>query len=126
MRVTKTLLCGVHWLVAATFLATAAPGQTPTATLLILAKSDNTVAMVDHATSQVLAQVSAGPDPHEIVASDDGKFAYISNYGGSVSSLNTISVVDLVGRKALPRINLGGFALDPRAGLCGQTLFHGK
>jgi YVTN family beta-propeller protein len=75
--------------------------------LLVLAKSDNTVAIVDPATLQVLAKIPSGPDPHEIIASDDGKLAFISNYGGLDSTLNTISVVDLVARKALPAIDLG-------------------
>jgi YVTN family beta-propeller protein len=92
---------------ATTFIASAAYTQTPATTLLVLAKSDNTVALVDPATLQILARVAAGPDPHEIVASDDGKFAYISNYGGSDSDLHTISVVDLVAQKTLPPIDLG-------------------
>jgi len=94
--------------VATAFIASTAYAQTSASTLLVLAKSDNTVAIVDPATLQVLARASAGPDPHEIVASDDGKFAYISNYGGSDSDLHTISVVDLVAQKALPPIDLGG------------------
>jgi YVTN family beta-propeller protein len=94
-------------LIAAAFIAGGASAQTSTTTLLALAKSDNTVAIVDPATLQVLAHIPAGPDPHEIIASDDGKLAFISNYGGSDSSLNTISVVDLVARKALPPIDLG-------------------
>jgi DNA-binding beta-propeller fold protein YncE len=51
--------------------------------------------------------VAAGPDPHEVEASPDGKLAYISNYGGSDSPLHTISVVDLDTQKALPPIDLG-------------------
>ena len=94
--------------VATTFISIAAYAQTPASTLLVLAKSDNTVAIVDPATLQILARVAAGPDPHEIVASDDGKFAYISNYGGSDSDLHTISVVDLVAQKALTPIDLVG------------------
>jgi YVTN family beta-propeller protein len=97
----------VACLIAVTFIASAAFAQTSSPTLLVLAKSDNTVAIVDPSTLQVLARVAAGPDPHEIIASDDGKLAFISNYGGSDSTLNTISVVDLVGRKALPAIDLG-------------------
>src|SRR5579862_1110991 len=92
---------------AAIFIAGGALAQSPSATLLVLAKSDNTVAIVDPATLQVLARIPSGPDPHEIIASDDGKLAYISNYGGLDSALNTISVVDLGARKALPPIDLG-------------------
>lgn len=81
--------------------------QTPSPALLVLEKSDNTLAIVDPANLQVVARVAAGQDPHEVIASDDGKLAYISNYGGEGSTLNTISVVDLVARKALPPIDLG-------------------
>src|ERR1700751_1894654 len=94
-------------LAAAIFVVSAAFAQSSSATLLVLAKSDNTVAIVDPTTLQVLARIPSGPDPHEIIASDDGRLAYISNYGGLDSMLNTISVVDLVARKALPPIDLG-------------------
>ena len=102
----RGFLRSIFYLFASCFVATVAFAQTSSSTLLILAKSDNTVAIVDPATLQVLARIPSGPDPHEIIASDDGKRAYISNYGGVDSSLNTISVVDLVARKALPPINL--------------------
>jgi len=54
---------------------------------------------------KVIARMPSGPDPHEVVASTDGKFAYISNYGGG--RYNTLTVVDLVGQKTLPAIDLG-------------------
>jgi len=84
-----------------------AAAQTPSPALLVLEKSDNSLAIVDPANLQIVARVPAGPDPHEIVASADGKLAYISNYGGSDGALSTISVIDLATRKALSPINLG-------------------
>ena len=87
--------------------ANLAEAQTPSPALLVLEKSDNMLAIVDPANLQIVARVPAGPDPHEIVALPDGKLAYISNYGGSDSTLNTISVVDVAARKALAPINLG-------------------
>jgi DNA-binding beta-propeller fold protein YncE len=81
--------------------------QTPSPALLVLEKSDNMLAIVDPANLQIVARVPTGPDPHEIVMSADGKLAYISNYGGSDSTLNTISVIDVAARKALAPINLG-------------------
>src|ERR1700722_7036138 len=89
---------------AAAFLAAA---QTGSATLLILEKRDRSLAIVDPASLQILARVPAGEDPHEVVASPGGKFAYASNYGGPQSHLNTISVIDLAARKPLPPIDLG-------------------
>src|SRR5438105_15443132 len=67
------------------FLLTArvAAAQTPSPALLVLEKSDNTLAIVDPASLKIVGRVPAGPDPHEVEASSDGKLAYISNYGGS-------------------------------------------
>jgi DNA-binding beta-propeller fold protein YncE len=79
--------------------------STPPVALLVLAKSDNTLAIVDPTSLKVVARMPSGPDPHEVVASADGKFAYISNYGGG--RYNTITVVDLVEQKTLAPVDLG-------------------
>jgi DNA-binding beta-propeller fold protein YncE len=111
-------------LLAANFAAVHfAAAQTHSQALLVLEKSDNTLAIVDPASLQIVARVPAGPDPHEIVASADGKFAYISNYGGSDSALNTISVVDLVARKALPPISLGALRSPHGLDFAGGKLY---
>ena len=120
---TRNFLRIMRCLASAIFIASAALAQNPSATLLVLAKSDNTVAIVDPATLQVLARIPSGPDPHEIVASDDGKLAYISNYGGLDSTLNTISVVDLVARKALPPIDLGALRSTHGLDFAGGKLY---
>lgn len=116
-------LTAVFCFVAVSFIATVAVAQTPSLTLLILAKSDNTVAMVDPSTLQVLTRMPSGPDPHEIIASDDGKLAYISNYGGVDSPLNTISVIDLIKRKALPPIDLGALHSTHGLDFAGGKLY---
>ena len=79
--------------------------STPSPALLLLAKTDNTLSVVDPVSLKVIARMPSGPDPHEVIASADGKFAYISNYGGG--AYNTLAVIDLVGQKALPSIDLG-------------------
>ena len=81
--------------------------QTPSPALLVLEKSDKTMAIVDPSTLKVVGRVPAGEDPHEIVASEDGKYAYISNYGAFQNPLHTISVADLSAQKALPAVDLG-------------------
>jgi YVTN family beta-propeller protein len=78
---------------------------TPATSLLVLAKRDSSLAIVDPTTLKVVARVPAGPDPHEVVASLDGKFAFVSNYG--FGAYNTLSVVDLAAQMALPPIDLG-------------------
>jgi len=97
--------------------------QTPSPALLVLEKSDNMLVIVDPANLQVVARVPAGPDPHEIVASADGKLAYISNYGGNDSALNTISVVDLAARKILPPISLGPLRSTHGLAFAGGKLY---
>jgi DNA-binding beta-propeller fold protein YncE len=73
--------------------------------LLVLSKGDLTLSIVDPSTLKVIARMPSGPDPHEVAASADGKFAYISNYGGG--AYNTITVVDLLARKTLTAVDLG-------------------
>lgn len=93
--------------------------STPPESLLVLSKADNALVVVDPASLKVLGRVPVGQDPHEVIASADGKFAYVSNYGGGAGS--TIAVVDLVNRKALPPIDLG-----PLHGAHGLTFVAGK
>jgi DNA-binding beta-propeller fold protein YncE len=77
----------------------------PAATLLALSKQDHTLAIIDPKSLNVLAWVPVGDDPHEVVASADGKTAYVSNYG--FGAFHTLAVIDLVERKQLPFIDLG-------------------
>jgi YVTN family beta-propeller protein len=93
--------------------------ETPHTVLLVLAKTDQALFIVNPATLTVVGQVPSGPDPHEVIASEDGKLAYISNYGGG--SYNTITVVDLVNQIALPAIDLGALR-----GPHGLTFIGGK
>jgi YVTN family beta-propeller protein len=123
MTVAQDFLRRFPCLIVVAFIASAASAQTPAVTLLALSKNDKTVAIVDPATLQVLARIPSGPDPHEIIASDDGKLAFISNYGGSDSALNTISVVDLVARKALPAIDLGALHSTHGLAFAGGKLY---
>jgi YVTN family beta-propeller protein len=77
----------------------------PRATLLALSKQDHTLSIIDPASLQVIARVPVGDDPHEVVASADGRTAYVSNYG--FGALHTLAVIDLVGQKQKPFIDLG-------------------
>src|SRR5438132_14168808 len=87
--------------------------QTRSPALLVLEKSDHSLAIVDPENLQIVARVPAGPDPHEIVAAPDGKLAYISNYGGLDSALNTISVIVLAAKKAMHPFHLAELLYAP-------------
>jgi DNA-binding beta-propeller fold protein YncE len=91
----------------------------PSPALLVLAKRDRTLAIVDPSTLKVVARIAVGPDPHEVIADADGRFAYASNYGGG--AYHTLAVVDLTGQKALPSVDLG-----PLGGPHGLAFLGGK
>ena len=92
---------------------------TPSPSLLVLSKHDHTLSIVDPSTLQVVARMPVGEDPHEVIASADGTTAYVSNYGSG--AYNTLAVIDLVGHRALPSIDLG-----PLRGPHGLTFIGGK
>lgn len=93
--------------------------STPQQSLLALSKKDQTLAIIDPSSLKVLARIPVGNDPHEVIASSDGKTAYVSNYG--FGAYNTLAVIDLAGKKALPAIDLG-----PLRGPHGLTFMGGK
>lgn len=83
----------------------AAAQPTPKRSLLALSKGNHTLAIVDPATFQVVAREPVGPDPHEVIASADGRLAYVSIYGSG--RYHALSVIDLVAQKSLPDIDTG-------------------
>jgi YVTN family beta-propeller protein len=93
--------------VATLFCATlgGAAQSIPQRSLLALSKRNHTLAIVDPATLQIVARAPVGPDPHEVIASADGKMAYVSIYGGG--RYHALSVIDLIAQKALPDIDTG-------------------
>jgi DNA-binding beta-propeller fold protein YncE len=91
--------------------------------LLVINKGDQTLAIVDAATRKVLGTAPTGPDPHEVVASADGKLAYITNYNAGNGFANSLSVIDLVAMKALPPIDLGALGRPHGIALAGGKLY---
>jgi YVTN family beta-propeller protein len=83
----------------------AAQSSSPQKLLLALSKHDHTLAIVNPATLKVIARAPVGPDPHEVIASADGKLAYVSIYGGG--KYHALSVIDLVAHTAMPDIDTG-------------------
>lgn len=89
-------------------IANPAQTQTPTPSpaLLVLNKSANSLAILDPATKQVVARVDTGEGPHEVAASDDGKLAFVTNYGAQAPG-HSLSVIDLLAQKEIHRVELG-------------------
>ncbi len=107
MRSGKLRILALTWLVVLFANPELTLGQTPSPALLVLEKDDKALAIVDPARLRIVGRAPAGEDPHEIVASNDGRFAYISNYGAFSNPQHTLSVVDLVAQKAQPPVDLG-------------------
>jgi YVTN family beta-propeller protein len=76
------------------------------AQLLVLNKSDATLSFIDPTSGKTSATVATGDGPHEVEVSKDGRLAFVSNYGASVPG-NTLSVIDIIARKELKRVDLG-------------------
>ena len=116
MCLRRTLMC----LVFASALAGLAFGEsTPKMALLALSKRDHTLSIIDPVSLQVVARIPVGENPHEVIAAADGRTAYVSNYG--FGAYHTLAVIDLVGQKRLPSIDLG-----PLWGPHGLAFVEGK
>jgi DNA-binding beta-propeller fold protein YncE len=91
-------------LIASVYPATQCAAQsTPPRSLLALSKAEHILAIIDPVTLKIIARVPVGSDPHEVIASSDGKTAYVTIYGGG--SLHELNVIDLVAQKPLPTID---------------------
>ena len=98
------LIAVTIFLVTFIYAATECNAQsTPKRALLALSKTNHTLAIVDPVTLNIIARIPVGEDPHEVVASSDGKTAYVCIYGGG--SLHELNVVDLVAQKPLQNID---------------------
>ena len=80
--------------------------QTPSPALLVLSKEENSLNIVDPRAGRVVGRVPTGEGPHEITVSDDGKLAFVANYGGRNPG-STISVIDVATQKEVRRVDLG-------------------
>jgi YVTN family beta-propeller protein len=77
--------------------------STPDRALLALSKTNHTLSIVDPVTLNIIASIPVGEDPHELVASADGKTAYVCIYGGG--RVHEINIIDLVEQKPLRNID---------------------
>lgn len=96
-------------------------GQAPT--LLVLNKNDSTLAVVDPVSGRTLAAVPTGSGPHEVAVSDDGRLAFVTNYGAGTAG-STLSVIDVAARKEIRRVDLAGLRRPHGiAAVNGKVLF---
>jgi YVTN family beta-propeller protein len=104
------MLMVVGCIVALFLLSSISLAQTATLHLIVLNKEANELAIVDPAQRNVLARIPTGEGPHEVSVSDDGRWAYVANYGTfgpNAKPGHTISVIDLVLKKEVQQVDLG-------------------
>ena len=84
-----------------------------TGLVLVANKAEQTLGIIDSATNQQVATVAeSGTTGHEVVASPDGKLAFVPIYGNSGVGLpgtdgRTIDVIDLEQRRVIHTIDFG-------------------
>ncbi len=100
----------------------AAPLAQSKPTLLVLSKAENTLAVVDPDSLQVLRKVPVGEGPHEVCVSADGKTAFVANYGNQKPG-NTLSVIDVDAGKELRRVDLGPLTRPHGLNECGGKVY---
>jgi YVTN family beta-propeller protein len=90
----------------------AAPPAPAHPLLLVANQGDHTLLILDPATHEQLAKISVGVNGHEVIASRDGRFAYVPIYGNAGvgkpgTDGSTIDVIDIPERKLASTIDLG-------------------
>lgn len=73
--------------------------------LLVLNKNEASLAILDPADLKILGKVPVGDSPHEVIASADGKTAFVANYGAQTPG-SSLSVIDLQTKKEIRRVDL--------------------
>jgi YVTN family beta-propeller protein len=104
-QIMKSAVITVYILFVANVMS-ASEKSNPEPLLLVANKHSNSLCFINPRTLKVIETIRTGPNPHEIIVSPDQRFAYLTNYAPPG---NTISLIDLVGRKHIKQINTGEF-----------------
>src|SRR6185437_5668563 len=97
--------------------------QPPPGRLLVLNKEDATFVAVNPDTGAILETVPVGQGPHELVTSNDGKYAFASNYGTGPAPGHTISMIDIAAKKELRRIDTAPLSRPHGLAFAGGKLY---
>jgi DNA-binding beta-propeller fold protein YncE len=90
-----------------------APSVPAQSRLLVTQKGDRSLAIVDPVSGKVLASVSeGGVTGHEVIASPDGRLAYVPIYGNSGvgkpgTDGSTLDVIDIAAQKVVGNVDFG-------------------
>ena len=113
LRLSEFLGVVVLFALAARFSEGQAPNSAPKGLLLVANKDDRTLGIIDPESGRTLAAVpEGGVTGHEVIASPDGRFAYVPIYGNSgVGKAGTdganLVVIDIAARKVMGNLDFG-------------------
>ena len=96
--------------------------------VVVVQKGDHSLGYYDFHTDEEIGRVGVDPYPHEFTISPDGRLAYLAHFGVALAEHegaggNTVSMVDLQGRRRVGTIQTGEYrrphavALDGRGAL---------
>jgi len=96
--------------------------------MVVVQKGDHSLGYYDFETGRELDRVEVDPFPHEFTLSSDGRVAYLAGFGVALAEHpgdggNTVSVVDVPGRRRIGTVQCGDYrrphdvALDGRGTL---------
>lgn len=89
--------------------APAATGAQLNGTLAVANKSGANVSFVGVASGRILGTAPTGNGPHELVVSQDGRTAVVTDYGGGGVGGSSLTVIDVPGMSRTRTIQLGEF-----------------
>jgi len=112
MLVRLSLLLASMMVVASSELRDARVASPAGGLLVVANQKEHTLVVVDPENRRELAKISVGVNGHEVIVSQDGRFAYVPIYGNAGvgrpgTDGSTIDVIDLQARKLAATIDLG-------------------
>ena len=78
-----------------------------TGTIVVTNKQPSTATIIDVASGRVLATLPTGAGPHEIVLTQDARYAVVTDYGGAPRK--TLTVIDVPAMNVVRTIDLGTY-----------------
>ena len=81
----------------------------PATHLVVLNKAEASASLLELASGRVVATLPVGEGPHEVAARADARLAVAANYGTGPAPGRSLTVLDLVERRALRTIDLGRY-----------------
>jgi len=105
----RMLVAALAAFVAPFFAPLSAQVEGLSGTIVITNKTPNTATIVDVGSGRTLATLPTGFGPHEVVLSNDGRMAVVTDYGTGPKPGSTLTVIDVAKLTVSRTISLGQY-----------------